>query len=381
MNMNDLIKSELGIFQNLIIKKEEEIKADPKKRPPTRYDIDRKEIKKIREKNKFIEDKEELKKNVEARLELNEKQEEWMQKLGQCGKKNFYILFSKFYQSFVPRVNGSKGIKVCTDAFLEDLEPFLSGYKEVDLETFFTKNTVKRAPYTGRIYLNFRFRLFKLEQVKKLFSLFKQSLPTQILFLSDMMQTQNRRIDDPKENLPEFCATDSKSMEKQKEYNQREFGKDVSNRQTMDLLIGKTGKERYTFFEILFKLNMESFATSKLGQNLDLVNGSIIAGEFSFRFFTQSDLNGMNDHEAVVGETLEGKDLDNENRLTADNLLERGWTYNNNSEEKSSYEKEIEQMEDEIRLLGVDPSLSLGEQIEQLRQIEMKQILERLENN
>jgi hypothetical protein len=349
-NMKKIINDNKEKFDNQI-KRKLESAGIGKVVLPTRHYVETKN-----KKLEFNENK--LDETTTKRIKLNPEAEEWSKSLTTGGKKAFYILFSKFNYHSVPSIDGSKGITISTDVFSQDLKAFLSGYNDVEKEIYLTRRSIKTAPYTGNIHLNFRFRLFKEEQVQKLFRMFDKKLPTQVLFISKFLQPSNRRrIENPKENLPEFTKTDRKSLEKQREYNLREFGSNVSEIKTVGLVIGKTGEKKYCFFDIIFSLNVEEFGEENI---VDIEEGMVV-GELSFRFFTKSANNGSNNNEATTGDKLEKEDLEKAQKLEIEDL---------NKEipiEEEHEEVPLSGLEKRLLEIGVNPFLPSKDLEEKLR--------------
>lgn len=196
-------------------------------------------------------------------------------------------------------MRGNRGYTTTTTVFLDDILPFLKGYKTVRCQKFISNYASNRAPFTGKKYLHFLFQLFNIEQVKEFFCMFEKSSPYEVLYLHQVGQISNRRrIENPKENFPEMY-----DKAKMRQYNLKEFGTNGNQSLHLELKVGKVAEKKYSFFEIEYVLNLEKLGECK-EDTIDPSSG-ITAGQLSFHYHFQQHINGTRKENLVKGVDVE----------------------------------------------------------------------------
>lgn len=252
-------------------------------------------------------------------------------------------MISKYKTSLIPNIKANKGAVISCDAFLDDISPFLFGFKDVKRDVFITKYSNKRYPYTGKKYLNIMFQIFDMKHVIEVLSIFGNELPIEVLFINKIGQINNRRrIDNPKTKFPEYFKDDIASLEKLRIYNQKEFGEDSSNSNHLELIVGKTGESTYCFFDILYVLNLEDINEGQ--EDTVQPETGLVSGELIFRYHFQTSKCGIRQHEKIIGDDIGNKSFQVEQK--EDIINESSHNQENFSEEQLDKNEMEEFMKD-----------------------------------
>lgn len=233
-------------------------------------------------------------------------------------------MLCKFRNSFVPSnaKEGLNGIVVSETVSTLEIAPFLKRFQASNKRLIVTKYDQKRAPYTGKEYLNINFQINDRQKVKELFSMFENFVPpTEVLILTHFMSVSQRiRVEEPREKLPFFFKSDKNSIEQQIEYNLSNFGDEKCNRYLTELYLGEAINGRFCFFEINYAINLEGRNLDE-SLSLDIENG-IVCGDLSFRFYFKTSLNGKSEGTPIGDDKLEVENLEEEQNVQIDNMIE-----------------------------------------------------------
>lgn len=176
----------------------------------------------------------------------------------------FFNLFSKMTAELIPTKRGSEGMRdrLCVDALLRDMAPFINGFKLVPRREFTVSYLSKTYPYTGRSYKQYVWEFREMEPLQTFLGCFVNFTPSwEILWVRDFHQPGTFvRVDNPSQSEHKYLLeNDEESKKKREEFYKEHLTTGHANNLKLKIVVGEvpSNKKRISTAKLVYTINQE----------------------------------------------------------------------------------------------------------------------------